>query len=287
MYKERMSLSQTHNRKSLAFIPGEFVENVWNGINDYDEAMADLEDALETAYYTISRPIVNVLDKMEFHDEVETLHDEIIALMDRVLLFHCYALKNIEFMPYAVTRNAQRMRRELDLSPEPFRDPDFHAKEIRRVIDMTFESVMDLRECFSGEMIERRKRTAWHDEFGRKILHGRELHKADMQDRMEFQFFMHHDFPLGVFEMGDRMRLHLNRALRRPNFVKHTIDEMQSGALQKIFPGFHLFVPKGQDEKDVAPTWNNAIELFIGKIQGITDNSTRVQNPKALQPGSG
>lgn len=283
-----MSLSSTHKAVSLGFIPREFVENVWNGINDYDEATADLESAIESAYYTIARPIVNVLDKEEFHDEVEALHDEIIALTDRVLMFHCYALKNIEFMPYAINRNAERMVRELDLLPPPFRDADFHAREIRRVIDMAFESLMDLRECFSGEMITRRKKTGWEDDFGRKILHGRELHKADMQDRMEFQFFLHHDFPLGVFETGDRTRVYLSRALRRPNFIRNTIEEMQSGELQKIFPGFSIYTPKGvqdtPDEKEVARDWNNAIEVFIGKIQGISGNATRVQNPKAVQP---
>ncbi len=270
-----MTDNRTKKPSITGFIPTEFVENVYLGIMDMDEAQADIENRIEDAHELMNRPIRDILNRLEdddYHDEIEGLHDELIALMDRSLLFYCFALKNIEFMPHATARNKQRLSNDFSIIAGQYHDPDFLAQEIRGTIDGVFPTLNELRECFSRSTIKTRRHNAWHDDFAKDILRGRELTREDMEDRMEYQFFKQKYFPLGIFKTSEATAKWLETAIHDSAFIDRTFDEIRSGALQTVFPGFSLV------EEPIAK--QDSVENMLRATKGVLRKATHIPAPK-------
>jgi hypothetical protein len=278
---------QSNTAAVTAFVPADFSKDLINKIRYFDEAMSDLEDMCDVALESVSpehsSPFQNKMEEEEFSSEMASLHDEIIALMDHVLVFYCYALKNIEFMPAATRRVHQQVNQELGIAPVIFSDSQYLAGEIKRVIEETFPVLLALRENWTQRTIKRRRQDGWFDEYATYVLeNSREITEDDMQSRMEVNFFNQFQFPLGVFEMRPSAHSYLSERMQDMDYILDTLTDLRRGNLSQQFPGFYIQINEDEAEATGHPTFS----IIQGGKASDEGDDKKIDDSDSLMPFS-
>lgn len=276
-------LKKTANAEIRGFIPAEFIDNVYQGIHHTDEAWQDFGGAIGEIDALVKRSAAAGLSPAERDDvqsSLTTLHDEILSLMDRIVLFHNYCLKNLEFMPLAIQRIEARVQHELSIPAVLYKDPDYLKEEIEYCLDTGFANLPELQAGFDVETREDRKDSAWYDDFAEDFLDGAEITRDDMHARMEHSFFRQFDFPLGLYDVDERFTDYFDAVTSNDIFVEETLRRMAAGHLQENFPGFTLLL---ENENSTVQDEADALKQLRSQMRGQLRTSNRVIKPKGLE----